>query len=192
VPIRHPLRTALPPGGATPRTPRTPRLSARWRKARLGRALGAGVALSCLALAAGCSVAPPGATVDSAAIGEIRSGASAKNFPPFPVPTTWTGGDSVDYTMVVKAKTGTTPRYFGFTAKSSMVFWLNCIGTGKAQLASPAIGLKWDIPCGSGAQPDPKGLTFRPPHAALDKKTLARVTVTTGSRWEVRIDAPSS
>jgi hypothetical protein len=152
----------------------------------LRKTLAAGAALSGLALAAGCSVAPAGATVDSAAIGPVRTGAGAKNFAPFPVPASWSGQENVTYAMVVKAKTGTAPREFGFTAKSSMVFWLNCIGTGSVHLTSPAIGLKWGLKCGNGA--DPAGLTVRPPRAAQGKKVIALVTVSAGSRWEVRID----
>jgi hypothetical protein len=143
------------------------------------------LSLSGLALAAGCSVAPAGATVDSAAIGPVRHG-DAKNFPPFPVPATWNGKSGVIYKMVVKAKTGTASREFGLTAKSSMVFWLNCIGKGKAQLASPAINLKWDVSCGNGQSPG--GITFAPPHSAVGKPVKVLVTVSRNSRWEVRID----
>jgi hypothetical protein len=146
--------------------------------------------LSGLALTAGCAVAPPGATADSAAIGPIRTAAGAKNFAPFPVPASWAGKEDLTYTMVVKAKTGTTKRQFRFIARSSMVFWLNCIGTGKAQLASPAIDLKWDIRCGNGN--DPQGVTESIPHAAQGKAFNALVTVSHGSRWEVRVDAPST
>lgn len=182
-PIHHPLRQArLSPGGTTPRTPR---LSARWQKAPLYRALGAGVALSGLALA-GCGVAPAGATVNSAAVGPVRTGDSARNFAPFPVPALWSGQDNVTYTMVVKAKTGTAPRGFGFTAKPSMVFWLNCLGNGSVHLTSAAIGLKWGMKCGNGE--DPSALTFTPPRAAQGKKAVALVTASAGARWEVRID----
>jgi hypothetical protein len=149
-----------------------------------------GLGLSGLVLAAGCSVAPPGATSDSPAIGLVRTGAAAKNFAPFPVATRWNGLDNVDYVQVVKAKTGTKPREFGVTAKSSLVFWLSCIGTGTAHLTSPAINLKWGVPCGNGA--DPQGLTFRPPQAAQDKSVKVLVTASAGARWEVRIDAPES
>jgi hypothetical protein len=143
------------------------------------------LSLSGLALAAGCSVAPAGATVDSQAIGPVQHG-STKNFPPFPVPTSWNGKDGAIYKMVVKAKTGTTAREFGVTAKSSMVFWLNCIGTGSAHLANSAIDLKWTVPCGNGQSPG--GITLTPPHAALGKEIKVLVTVSSGSRWEVRID----
>ena len=158
VPIHHPLRSAL----------------------------GVSLALAGLALAAGCSVAPAGATVDSAAIGPIRTGAGAKNFAPFPVPASWVGQDNVTYKLVVKGKTGTAPREFGFIAKSSMVFWLNCIGAGSAHLTSPAINLKWDVSCGNGQSPG--GITFAPPHSAVGKPVKVLVTVSRNSRWEVRID----
>ncbi len=102
------------------------------------------------------------------------------------MPASWVGQDNVTYKLVVKGKTGTAPREFGFIAKSSMVFWLNCIGAGSAHLTSPAIGLKWGTRCGNGD--DPAGLTFRVPHAAQGKKVIALVTVSAGSRWEVRID----
>jgi hypothetical protein len=148
--------------------------------------LTAGLALSCLGLAAGCSVAPAGATVNSAAIGPIRTGAGAKNFAQFPVPASWVGQGNAVYKMVVKAKSGVAPRKFGVTAKSSMVFWLNCIGTGGARLSSPGIGLNWGVPCGDGS--NPQGLTFRPPRAAQGKPIKVLVTASPGSRWEIRID----
>jgi len=147
--------------------------------------LSAALGVSGLALAAGCSVAPAGATLNSPAIGPVRHG-QENNFPPFPVPTTWNGKSGVMYKMVVKANTGFTSRNWDVTAKSSMVFWLNCIGRGKAQLASPAINLKWDVTCGNGNSPG--GITFAPPQAALDKQVNVLVTVSKGSRWEVRID----
>jgi hypothetical protein len=168
VPIRHPLR----------------------KKPPSHRALGAAcLGLSGLALAAGCGVAPAGATGNSPAIGPVRTGAGAGNFAPFPVPASWNGKDDVAYKTVVKSKAGTTPREFGLTARSSMVLWLNCTGTGSARLTSPAISLRWGIPCGSGA--DPQGLTFTPPHAAQGKPVKVLVTASAGSRWEIRIDEPA-
>ena len=147
------------------------------------------LSLSGLALAAGCSVAPAGATSDSPAIGPVRTGAGAENFSPFPVAASWSGADMVVYHMVVKSKSGTKPREFGFTARASMVFWLNCIGTGTAHITSPAIDLKWGVPCGTGD--DPAGLTFKPPRAAQGKLVKVLVTAPAGARWEVRIDEPS-
>jgi hypothetical protein len=144
------------------------------------------LALAGLALAAGCSVAPAGATASSPAIGPVRTGSAAANFAPFPVPATWNGKDDLPYQMVVKSKAGTAPRKFGFTVKPSLVFWLNCIGTGSARLASPAIGLAWGVPCGSGA--DPAGLTFSPPRSAGGKAVKVLVTASAGSRWEIRVD----
>jgi len=89
--------------------------------------------------------------------------------------------------MVVKAKTGTTPRKFSFTATSSVVFWLNCIGTGTARLTSPAMNVNWGVPCGTGA--DPAGITVTPPHAVRGALVKALVTSPPGTRWEIRIDA---
>jgi hypothetical protein len=170
--IHHPLRTSQQPG-----------------KPPWPRALAVCFGLSGLALAAGCGVAPPGATVNSPAIGPVRTGAGAANFAPFPVAASWDGQGEVVYIMVVKAKTGTAPRKFTVTARSSLVFWLNCIGTGSARLTSPAINLKWGIPCGNGA--DPRGITFRPPPAVQGKPVKVLVTASAGARWEVRIDAPA-
>jgi hypothetical protein len=199
--IHHPLRISLrPPGGATlrsvppggrlPRTPAGPRLGARWQKPESYRALGISLSLSGLALAAGCSVAPAGATASSPAVGPVRTGDGAKNFASFPVPARWNGEGEVVYQTVVKAKSGTTPRKFGITATPSVVFWLNCIGTGTARLTSPGINLKWGISCGDGA--GPAGLTFSPPHAARGKPVKVLVTSSAGSRWEVRIDEPAA
>jgi hypothetical protein len=93
------------------------------------------------------------------------------------------------YQAVVKSKAGTAPRKFGFTVRQSMVFWLNCIGTGSARLASPAIGLAWGIPCGNGA--DPAGITFAPPRAVQGKSVKVLVTASADSRWEIRVDEPA-
>jgi hypothetical protein len=92
--------------------------------------------------------------------------------------------------MAVKSKSGTTPRKFGFTVRPSLVFWLNCIGTGTARLTSPGISLKWGVPCGNGA--DPQGLTFTPPRAAQGKPAKVLVTASSGSRWALRIDEPAA
>jgi hypothetical protein len=143
----------------------------------------------CLAaalLAAGCAVAPPGATHNSSAVGPPRQPGST-DFAPFPVPAVYNGlGNSV-YTMVQKAKTGGVPGSFHFTVKPSMVFWLNCIGKGTAQLSSPGIGLQWSVPCGDGTSPG--GITFRPKASAVGHVASVLVTVTRQSRWEIRIDA---
>lgn len=139
-----------------------------------------------LALTAGCSAAPAGAISNSPAIGPVRTGAAAEKFAQFPVPSKWPGERGKDYTMVVKPKTGTTPRKFGFAATSSVVFWLNCIGTGTARLSSPAIRLNWGVPCGTGA--DPAGITVTPPHASQGTKVKVLVTSPPGTRWEIRVD----
>jgi hypothetical protein len=142
--------------------------------------------LAGLALAAGCSVAPAGATSNSPAIGPVRTGSGAKNFAPFPVPSAWNGQGGTVYDMAVKAKSGTARRVFSVTAASSLVLWLNCIGTGSAHLVSPSLNLKWGMPCGSGA--DPSGITVHPPRAARGKVVKIQVTSSPGARWEVRID----
>jgi hypothetical protein len=154
--------------------------------------LGAGAGAAVLALAAGCSVAPPGATYDSAAVGPVRSGpAGTQNFAPFPVPAIWSGENNATFEMVVKAKTGTvSPGGFRFIVAPNMVFWLNCIGAGKAQLASAGIKLKWSVPCGDGTSPG--GINFRPASSAVGHADEVYVTVSAGSRWEVRIDAIAS
>lgn len=149
--------------------------------------LAAGLGLSGLVLAAGCSAAPPGATTDSPAIGPVRVGAAAKVFTTFPVSPSWNGLDNVKYGVEVNTRTGTKPEQFDFTTKSSMVFWLNCIGAGASHLTSPAIGLRWGVPCGNGA--DPQGLTYTPPAAARGKQASVLVTASAGARWEIRIDA---
>ena len=147
------------------------------------------LSLSGLALAAGCAVAPAGAATDSPAIGPVRTGATAKNFAAFPVAASWDGAGMVVYHVVVKPKSDTKPREFGFTVTPSMVLWLNCIGTGTAHLTSPAINLKWGIPCGNGD--DPAGITVKPPLAAQGKSVKVLVTASAGARWEVRIDEPA-
>jgi len=151
------------------------------------RGLGACLAAASVAAAAGCSAAAPGATYNSPAVGPTRAAATPTNFAPFPEPTIWNGLDNAVYQVVDKAKTGTKARDFAFIAQPQMVLWLNCIGTGKAQLASPALHLKWDIPCGDGGSPG--GINVTPPSSQVGHTTRVVVTVTKGSRWEVRIDA---
>src|ERR1700722_1816089 len=152
----------------------------------LRNSLAACLCLAAVLLAAGCSAAPAGATYKSTAIGPVRHPGST-NFAPFPVPSTYNGlGNSV-YTMVQKAKTGSTPAEFHFTVRTSMVFWLNCIGRGSAQLSSPGIDLTWTVPCGDGTSPG--GVTFSPKASAVGHTAAVLVTTTRGSHWEVRIDA---
>lgn len=140
-----------------------------------------------LALTAGCSAAPAGAVGNSPPIGPVRSVTTGlANFPPFPVPARWAGAGGKDYVMVVKAKTGTKPHRFSFTATSSVVFWLNCIGKGTARLTSPAMHVNWGVTCGSGANPG--GITVTTPRAAAGTLVKALVTSPPGTRWEIRVD----
>jgi hypothetical protein len=142
----------------------------------------------CLAaalLAAGCSVAPPGATHDSSAVGPPRQPGST-DFAPFPVPAVYNGLDNSVYTMVQKGKTGSLPAEFHFTVKPSMVFWLNCIGKGTALLSSPGISLNWSVPCGDGGTP--AGITFTPKGSAVGHVAFVLVSTTRQSKWEIRID----
>jgi hypothetical protein len=98
----------------------------------------------------------------------------------------YNGLDNSVYTMVQKGKTGSLPAEFHFTVKPSMVFWLNCIGKGTAQLSSPGIGLQWSVPCGDGTSPG--GITFRPKASAVGHLASVLVTATRQSHWEIRID----
>ncbi len=145
---------------------------------------------ACLSLAAalvagGCSVAPPGATHNSRAVGPVHRGHTL-DFAPFPVPDTYNGLSNNVYTMVLKAKTGTQPAMFHFTVRSSMVFWLNCIGKGTAELSNPGLDLNWSVPCGDGTTP--AGITFQPKASVVGHTTTVLVTTTRKSHWEVRID----
>lgn len=140
-----------------------------------------------LALTAGCSAAPAGAVNNSPPIGPVRASTTAlANFAPFPVPSKWAGAGGKNYLTIVKAKSGTNPHKFSFTATASVVFWLNCIGKGTARLTSPGIRLDWGVPCGNGA--DPAGITVTPPRAAQGALVKALVTSPPGTRWEIRVD----
>jgi hypothetical protein len=151
----------------------------------LRNSLAACLCLAAVLLAAGCSVAPPDATRKSPAVGPVQRGKTLV-FHPFPQPDTYNGlGDSV-YTMVRKATTGSKPGGFHFTVKSSMVFWLNCIGKGTATLSSPGIGLKWSVPCNDGSSPG--GITFQAKASAVGHVAFVLVTTTRSSKWEIRID----
>jgi hypothetical protein len=142
--------------------------------------------LAAVLLAAGCSAAPPGATRNSPAVGPVQRHPNITDFPPFPVPDTYNGLSNSVYTQVQKPKTGTAPGGFHFTVKTSMVFWLNCIGKGTAQLSSPGISLQWSVPCNDGGSP--RGITFRPKGSAVGHVAFVLVTATRESKWEVRID----
>jgi hypothetical protein len=138
----------------------------------------------------GCSVAS-GPLADNAAVGQVRTGAAAEKFAAFPVQATWNGLHNVVFQQIVKPKSGTAARNFRVITRSEMAFWLNCIGSGTVQLDSPAMGLKWSVPCGNGD--DPRGLNITPRAASVGHGADIGVTVSAGSRWEVRIDgiAPS-
>ena len=152
----------------------------------LRNSLAACLCLAAVLLAAGCSAAPPGATRDSPAVGPVQRHKGITDFVPFQVPATYNGLGNNVYTQVYKATTGTAPGGFHFTVKTSMAFWLNCIGRGTALLSSPGIGLKWSVPCGDGGSPS--GITFRPKASAVGHLAFVLVTTTRGSKWEVRID----
>jgi hypothetical protein len=160
------------------------------RRTRSYRAFAACLGTAGVVAAAGCSVAA-GAATDNAAVGPVRVGRATQNFAPFPVPAVWAGLHNKVYQEILKPKNGTAKRNFRVIARSEMVFWLNCIGAGNATLSSPATGLKWSLPCGSGN--DPQGVTVTPPAAAVGHGANVLVTVAAGARWEVRIDgiAPS-
>ena len=156
----------------------------------LRNSLAACLCLAAVLLAAGCSAAPPGARYNSPAVGPVPSHytatAAPTDFASFPQPTTYNGlGNSV-YTQVQKPQTGTAPGGFHFTVKPDMVFWLNCIGRGTAQMSSPGIGLKWSVACGDGGSP--AAITFRPKASAVGHVAFVLVTATRGSKWEFRID----
>ena len=152
----------------------------------LRSSLAACLCLAAMLLAAGCSVAPPGATHLSSAVGPPVKPGAALNFAVFPQPATYNGlGNSV-YTMVQKPQTGIKPGGFHFTVKPSMVFWLNCIGKGTATLSSPGIGLKWSVRCSDGTSPT--GITFRPKASAVGHVAFVVVSATRTSKWEIRID----
>jgi hypothetical protein len=142
--------------------------------------------LAAVLLAAGCSVAPKGATYNSSAVGPTRQPGSTA-FAPFPVPRVYNGVNNSVYRQVQKPKTGSAPGGFHFTVQPSMVFWLNCIGKGTAQVSGPGIGLTWSVPCGNGTSPG--GITFRPKASAVGHLAFVLVSASRESRWEFRIDA---
>ena len=152
----------------------------------LRNSLAACLSLAAVLLAAGCSAAPPGATRDSRAVGPVQRHKGITDFAPFQVPATYNGLGNNVYTMLLKAKTGGATGKFHFLIKPSMVFWLNCIGRGTAELSSTGIDLKWSVPCGDGS--NPAGITFTPKASAVGHTTNLVVTTTRGSRWEIRID----
>ena len=152
----------------------------------LRSSLAACLCLAAVLLAAGCSAAPPGATRTSPAVGPVQRHKGITDFPPFPVPDTYNGLANNVYTMVEKAKTGVAPGGFHVTVKPDMVFWLNCIGRGTAQVSSPGIALKWSVPCNDGSTP--RGINFAPKASAVGHVAFVLVTSTRGSKWEVRID----
>jgi len=159
----------------------------RTAKIPLAACLAACLTTGSLALLAGCSAAPAGAVRNSLPVGPVRTGAAAQKFAQFPVSSKWTGAGGKDYTAVVNAKTGTAPHQFTFTAADSIVFWLNCIGTGTARIVSPAMHVNWGVPCGTGA--NPAGLTVTSPRSVRGSLVKARVTSPPGTHWEIRVDA---
>ena len=151
------------------------------------------LACLCLAaalLAAGCSAAPPGARYNSPEVGPVPTHYTATtaptDFPSFPQPETYNGLGNNVYTQVQKPQTGTAPGGFHVKVRPDMVFWLNCIGRGTAQMSSPGIGLKWSVPCDDGGSP--RSINFRAKASAVGHMAFVLVTATRGSKWEFRID----
>jgi hypothetical protein len=160
----------------------TRRQSRSGRRRALAAALGAAGTLAL----GGCSVAAGPAAADPA-LGPVRTGSAAAGFAAFPVPSIWNGAGNKVYEQVIKAKSGTAGRNFRVIAKADMVFWLSCIGAGTVTLSSPVLGLTWSAPCGDGS--DPQSINFAPRQAAVGHGADIGLTVSAGSRWEVRIDA---
>ena len=156
----------------------------------LRHSLAACLCLAAVLLAVGCSAAPPGARYNSPAVGPVpthyTATAAPTNFTSFPVPETYNGLGNNVYTQVQKPQTGTAPGGFHVKVRPDMVFWLNCMGRGTAQLSSPGIGLKWSVPCDDGISP--KGINFRAKPSAVGHMAFVLVTATHGSKWEIRID----
>ena len=148
-------------------------------------ALAACLGLAGLVALGGCSV-EAGPLADNPAVVQVRTGAAAASFAAFPVQAVWAGLDNKVYQEIVKPKSGTGARNFRVITRTQMAFWLNCMGTGTVQLSSPTMGFKWSIPCGNGD--DPRGVNFIPKTASVGHGADIAVTVTAGSRWEVRID----
>jgi hypothetical protein len=106
------------------------------------------------------------------------------------VPVTWTGDRNTAYREIQKAVSGRKPRNLHIAAGPELVFWLACLGTGRARISSPSLGLDWSIPCGTRL--DPQSISFSPTTAiTAGRKVLVRVSATPGARWEVRVDAPA-
>jgi hypothetical protein len=185
--MSSPQKADTPEGGMNVQTRFSHR---RRRKPSSSRVLGACLGAAGIALVAGCSVAPPGSTSDSPAVGPVRTSANLDDFAPFPVPAVWGGEYNVNYQVIVKAKTGTKLGGFRFIVRTGDVFWLNCIGAGSAQFTVPALGVKWSVPCGDGD--NPQGITVHPKTSAVGHGAQAYVSVTPGSRWEVRIDGEAT
>jgi hypothetical protein len=148
--------------------------------------LAACLCLAVVLLAAGCSAAPPGATRNSAAVGPVPSPGDTTDFASFQVPATYNGLGNTVYTQVQKPQTGTAPGGFHVKVRTDMVFWLNCIGKGTAQMSSPGIGLNWSVPCDDGSSP--KAINFRAKASAVGHMAFVVVSATRGSKWEFRID----
>ena len=146
--------------------------------------------LAAVLVAAGCSVAPPGAAYNSPAVGPVprhyKATTAPTGFAPFPVPDVYNGLANNVYTVIHKATTGTAPGGFHVTLKPSMVFWLNCMGKGTATLSSPGIGLHWTVSCDHGGSPG--GINFSPQASQVGHVAFVLVSATRQSKWEVRID----
>jgi hypothetical protein len=134
------------------------------------------------------SASPPPPTANSPAIGPTGA-ATPSNFPPFQVPATWSGYRNTAYRQIQKAVTGTKPRNLHIPAGPDMVFWLGCLGAGRAKLKSPSLGLAWSINCGTRL--DPQSINFSPTTGiSAGREVLVLVAATPGARWVVRVDEP--
>jgi hypothetical protein len=140
-------------------------------------------------LVAGCSTAPAGATSDSPVIGPAQA-ASPSVLPTIQMPATWTGYRATVYREILWSVSGKKPRSLHIPAGPDLVFWLACLGAGRAMLKSQALGLDWSIPC--GPRLDPQSVNFSPTTAiTAGRKVLVVVSATPGASWEVRVDAPA-
>ena len=148
-----------------------------WSRVGRRESLSGCLVAALLALATGCAAA---ANTQTASMPAARFGS-------FPGPGEADG--KTVYNALLSVVEGTGARSFAVPARTGMMIWGGCIGTGMVWLDSPDIqlGVGWHCDkTGRGS-----GWEINPTHATAGRKVTIHLTAPAKTRWAMRIDATS-
>lgn len=148
-----------------------------WSRVSPRESLSGCLVAALLALATGCAASTNSQTASM----------PAARFGSFPGPGEVDG--KTVYNPLLGVVEGTGARTFAVPARTGIMIWVGCIGTGMVKLDSP------DIQLGVGWRCDKTGhgsaWEINPTHATAGRKVTIHLAAPAKTRWALRIDATS-